>query len=64
VAEALLAAGFSASRREAERLIVGGGVKIDGVPVGDPRQPWAASGPVVLSVGTRRFVRILPRKGT
>src|ERR1700676_808523 len=64
VAEALLAAGFSASGREAERLIVGGGVKIDGAPVGDPRQPWTASGPVVLSVGTRRFVRILPRKGT
>jgi len=64
VTDALLAAGFSASRREAERLIAGGGVKLDGAPVGDPRQTWTASGPVVLSVGARRFVRILPRKGT
>jgi tyrosyl-tRNA synthetase len=61
VSDALLAAGFSTSRREAERLVAGGGVKIDGVPVEDARQPWTAQKPVVLSVGTRRFVRVLPK---
>jgi tyrosyl-tRNA synthetase len=63
VTDALLAAGFSSSRREAERLVAGGGVKVDGVPVADGRQPWTAREPVVLSVGTRRFVRVIPRKG-
>jgi tyrosyl-tRNA synthetase len=61
IADALLAARFSASRREAERLIAGGGVKLDGIPVTDTRQSWkAAAKPTVLSVGTRRFVRIVP----
>lgn len=63
VSDALLAAGFSSSRREAERLVAGGGVKIDGVAVADGRHPWTAQAPVVLSVGTRRFVRVIPRKG-
>jgi len=60
VTDAILAAGLAASRREAERLIAGGGVKIDGVPVAETRQAWAATVPVILSVGTRRFVRIMP----
>ena len=60
VAEAIVACGFAASKREAERLIAGGGVKLDGEVVRDTRQPWNASGPTVLSVGTRRFARILP----
>jgi len=60
VTDAILAAGLAASRREAERLIAGGGVKIDGVPVGETRQAWTATVPVILSVGTRRFVRIVP----
>jgi len=61
VADALVASGFAASKREAERLIAGNGVKIDGNVVPDPRAPWiAAASPVVLSVGSRRFVRITP----
>jgi tyrosyl-tRNA synthetase len=59
--DALVASGFAASKREAERLIAGNGVKIDGNVVPDPRAPWiAAPSPVVLSVGSRRFVRINP----
>jgi tyrosyl-tRNA synthetase len=59
VADALVACGFAASKREAERLIAGNGVKLEGELVRDPRQQWLAGrGPVVLSVGTRRFVRI------
>jgi tyrosyl-tRNA synthetase len=63
VAELLVKAGFAQSRREAERLIAGGGVKVEGTLVGDPRAPWNAAEPAVLSVGSRRFVRVLPRKG-
>jgi sugar/nucleoside kinase (ribokinase family) len=59
-----LAAGLAGSRREAERLIAGGGVKLGGVAVDDVRAAWSAKDEVVLSVGTRRFVRILRPKGT
>ncbi len=62
VAELLVKAGFAQSRREAERLIAGGGVKIDGSPVHEPKAPWTAVEPAVLSVGSRRFARVLPRK--
>jgi len=64
VADALIGADFATSRREAERLIAGNGVKLDGEPVGDARQAWTATKPVVLSVGNRRFIRILPQRGT
>lgn len=60
VADALAGAGFAASRREAERLVAQGGVKLDGVPVADARTAWNHATPAVLSVGTRRFARILP----
>jgi tyrosyl-tRNA synthetase len=61
VAEVLVKAGFAESRRAAERLISGNAVKIDGEPVRDPNAAWTATGPVVLSVGSRRFARVLPR---
>ena len=60
VAEVIVRANFAASRREAERLISGGGVKVDGAVVSDPKAVWTAQGPAVLSVGTRRFVRVVP----
>lgn len=63
LSEVLVKAGFAQSRREAERLITGGGVKVDGEPLRDPKAAWSATGPVVLSIGSRRFVRVLPRKG-
>jgi tyrosyl-tRNA synthetase len=63
VTEVLVKAGFAQSRREAERLIAGNGVKVDGIVVNDPRAAWTATAPAVLSVGSRRFVRVLPRKG-
>ena len=59
VADALVAVGFAQSKREAERLIDGGGVKLDGSSVVDSKLRWNPPGPVVLSVGTRRFVRIV-----
>ncbi len=62
LADALVACGFAKSKREAERLAAGGGVKVNGVAAGDVRQPWTWREEVVLSSGTRRFVRIQPGK--
>jgi tyrosyl-tRNA synthetase len=64
VAELLVKAGFAESRRAAERLIQGNAVKIDGKPVSDTGAPWTTKQPAVLSVGSRRFVRVLPPSGT
>jgi tyrosyl-tRNA synthetase len=60
VAEVLVKAGFAESRRAAERLIAGNAVKIDGEVVRDANAPWTARQPAVVSVGSRRFVRVLP----
>ncbi|HTC31665.1 MAG TPA: tyrosine--tRNA ligase [Candidatus Acidoferrum sp.] len=60
LADVLVRAGFAESRRAAERLISGNGVKVDGIVVDDPRAAWTAAGPAVLSVGSRRFARIVP----
>ena len=63
VVDVMLAAGFAESKRGAERLISGNGVRVDGTIVSDPRAPWSASAPAVLSVGSRKFVRVLPNEG-
>jgi tyrosyl-tRNA synthetase len=60
IADALVGCGFAASKREAERLVAGNGVKVDGVPISDPRAAWTARVPVILSVGSKRFARIIP----
>ncbi len=62
VAEVVVKAGFAESRRAAERLISGNAVKVDGQPVSDSNAAWTATGPAVLSVGSRRFARVLPRR--
>lgn len=59
VADVLVRAGFAASRRAAERLISGNGVKVDGIVVSDPKALWTWRAPAVLSVGSRRFVRVV-----
>lgn len=58
--ELVTAAGFAESKRAAQRLIAEGAVKVDGVPVTDPAARWTATGPAVLQVGSRKFVRIVP----
>jgi tyrosyl-tRNA synthetase len=60
LAELIVSAGFADSKRAATRLIAEGGVKVDGVAVTDPGARWTASGPAVLQVGSRKFVRIIP----
>jgi tyrosyl-tRNA synthetase len=63
VAELLVKAGFAESRRGAERLISGMGVKVDGIVVNDPRAAWTPTDSAVLSVGSRKFVRVRTRRG-
>lgn len=58
--ELVVAAGFAESKRAAQRLIAEGAVKVDGTAVTDPGAKWTASGPAVLQVGSRKFVRIVP----
>ena len=60
VTDMLVRAGFAASKREAERLVAGGAVKVNGDVVSDQKQAWTFTEPVVLSVGSRRFVKVLP----
>ncbi len=62
VADVIVAAGFAESKRAAERLISGNGVKVDGILVDDPRAAWGATQPAVLSVGSRKFVKVLPNE--
>ncbi len=62
VIDVIVAAGFAESKRAAERLISGNGVKVDGILVGDPKAAWTAAEPVVLSVGSRKFVKVLPNE--
>ncbi len=60
VADVLVRAGLAQSKRAAERLISGNGVRIEGVLVSDPRAPWSSGSPAVLSVGSRKFIRVIP----
>jgi tyrosyl-tRNA synthetase len=58
VADVIVQAGFAASKREAERLISGGAVRVDGSAVHDAKAAWPTADSAVLSVGARRFVRV------
>ena len=62
ITDVIVAAGFAESKRAAERLISGNGVKVDGILVSDPRAPWTAAQPATLSVGARKFVKVLPNE--
>ncbi len=54
----IVAAGFAASKREAERLLTGSGVKLDGIVIAEPHAAWNGES-AVLSVGSRKFVRLV-----
>jgi tyrosyl-tRNA synthetase len=60
ISDLLVAAGFAQSKRAAERLISGNGVRVDGRLVDDPKAEWIVQSPAVLSVGSRKFVKVLP----
>ena len=61
VADIMLEQGFVQSKGEAKRLILGGGVKIDGEKIVDIQAQIAFSGKdsVVLQSGKRNFVKII-----
>jgi len=61
--DVVVAAGFAESKRAAQRLIAEGAVKVDGMAVSDPKALWSADTSAVLSVGARKFVRVLAEKG-
>jgi tyrosyl-tRNA synthetase len=63
LADVIVAAGFAESKRAAQRLIGEGAVRVDGGVVADPKAVWEYDRPVVLQVGSRKFVRVLPEKG-
>jgi tyrosyl-tRNA synthetase len=63
VTDVMVAAGFAESKRAAERLISGNGVRVDGILVSDPKALWAVAKPAILAVGARKFVRVLPNEG-
>ncbi len=48
---------FAESKRAAQRLIAGGGVRIDGVAVSDPNALWKDAS-AILSVGNRHYLRV------
>ena len=60
VIDVMVASGLAESKRAAERLIAGKGVRVDGILVEDPKADWTSTAPATLSVGARKFVRIVP----
>ena len=58
--ELLVAAGMARSKGEAARLIGGGAVELGGVRLDEWRQPVTVAPGVVLKVGARRVVRLMP----
>jgi tyrosyl-tRNA synthetase len=51
-------AGLASSTSEAQRLIKGGGVQVDGNKIADPKLELAAGKTYLLQVGKRRFKRV------
>ena len=58
ITQVLKAAGLTASTSEAQRMISGGGVRINGEKVGDGSTALAAGECVVMQVGKRKFARV------
>ncbi|MBP6094959.1 MAG: tyrosine--tRNA ligase [Methyloversatilis sp.] len=61
IAQALRAAGLTATTSEALRMIDQGGVRIDGVKVSDRGLLLPGGGDVVVQVGKRKYCRIIVR---
>jgi tyrosyl-tRNA synthetase len=57
VLDVMLAAGLVASKSEGRRLLGQNGVRLDGVLLNDPNQPFPHPG--VLQAGKRHFIRIV-----
>ncbi len=62
VIDLIMAANFAPSRGEARRLIVQGGVSIDGGKITDPKATITINNGNVLKVGKRKFVKLVKEK--
>ncbi len=62
IVELLVESGLASSRSQARRLIQQGGVRLDGERVEDVNHVFTIEGEIILQVGKRRFVRLVPRK--
>ncbi|MCX6600172.1 MAG: tyrosine--tRNA ligase [bacterium] len=60
LAQVMVASGLCRSNSEARRLIEGGGVHLDGEKVSDPMLRILVDKPLLLKVGKRFFVRLVP----
>jgi tyrosyl-tRNA synthetase len=58
----LKAAGLAKSNGDARRLILQGGIKLDGAVVSDVNCSVSVDEPVLLQAGKRRFIRVVPDK--
>jgi len=58
IAQVLKAAGLTSSTSESQRMIAGGGVRIDGEKVGDSSTAVASGSCLVMQVGKRKFARV------
>ncbi|MCS7251910.1 MAG: tyrosine--tRNA ligase [Thermoflexus sp.] len=56
----MVATGLAPSRSEARRLIRQGGVRLDGKMISDVEAMVTIERPMVLQIGRRRFVRLIP----
>lgn len=61
IVQIMVQAGLASSNNEARRLIAQGGVRLDGQRVDNPDLVLRLERPVVIQVGRRRFVRLVPR---
>jgi tyrosyl-tRNA synthetase len=60
LAKLIVEAGGAKTNSEARRLIEGGGVQLDGRKAGDPMMRVRIEQPMLLKVGKRFFVRLIP----
>lgn len=59
----LVSLALGTSRGEARRLILQGGVRVDGRILSDPEEEWPVISGAILQVGKRRFFRVTKDEG-
>ena len=60
--ELILKLGFAPSKKEAQRIIKGGGLKINGEKYTNPFEEIEIKDELRIQVGKKKFARLLPEK--
>jgi tyrosyl-tRNA synthetase len=60
IVDVMVGSGLVSSKSEARRLIKQNGVRLDGEVLDDPNMALDVKQPVILKVGKRRFLRLMP----